>query len=136
MLLADYSLSGIVPLFPQDARRREIMLQVGTTYQQGTILGELLDSPGVFAAYDANNTDGTQIPKMVLEYNCVTDENGNTTLGEEASTDPGQWFRTVPAFFIGTFLTRELVGLDQAAIDAGLGRLVEGSVADGIFMMP
>jgi hypothetical protein len=41
----------------------------------------------------------------------------------------------VPMFIQGEFYTSELTGLDANAITVGLGRLLEGTVSNGVFAM-
>lgn len=92
-------------------------------------------APGVYKAYATGNTDGSQVPKGILEYDCACDASGNITLGTVAQG--GQWGQTqkaVPMFIKGTFYTTELIGLDANAVTV-LGHLNEGSLANGVFRM-
>lgn len=92
---------------------------------------------GVYKAYASGNTDGSQVPKGILEFPCATDSSGNITLGTSAIGGPfGQTQKAAPMFIKGAFLCTELIGLDQNCVDAGLGRLVEGNFTTGIFRMP
>jgi hypothetical protein len=89
--------------------------------------------PGVYKAYAAGNGDGSQIPKGILEYDCATDASGNITLGGSAIGGQfGQTQKAVPMYVQGDFYTTELVGLDANALTAGLGHLLEGTVANGV----
>lgn len=92
---------------------------------------------GEFKAYASGNSDGSQLPKAILEFACAVDSSGKITLGGATGGDDKQrTFDGVPAFFKGTFNTAELTGFDQNCIDVGLGHLISGSVASGVFRMP
>lgn len=93
---------------------------------------------GTFKPYASGNTDGSQFPRAVLEFDCITDGSGNITLGGAVGGDEKQrTFKAVPAFFGGcTFRTSELTGFDQNALDVTAWRLIEGTVASGLVRMP
>jgi len=95
-------------------------------------------TPGQYAAYASGNTDGTQIPKVILMRDCQTDASGNITESPTASQVGGQWgqtYKTTPAYFTGPFSIGDLVGLDANAVTVMGGRLVQGNLTDGgIFM--
>src|SRR5207247_2338692 len=99
--------------------------------------GEVSATPGLYAAYASGNVDGSQNPKMVLEYACATDANGLITFGDVSTGEEyGQKHLTAPAFSFGDFRSEDLpqsgVGaIDATAITNGLGRLLEGSVVTG-----
>lgn len=90
-------------------------------------------TPGVYAAYVATNTDGSQVPKCLLEFDAAVDANGNITLGLQTGGQGGGSFQQtvlqVPAWFKGYFRTSELVGLDAAGA-ALLGKIVQGDLAN------
>jgi hypothetical protein len=91
---------------------------------------------GMFAAYASGNSDGSQTARAILEYACVTDANSNITFG--GATGGGIWGETqlsAPAFFEGYFDCGDLVGLDATAV-GHLGRLISGSVTNGVLGMP
>jgi hypothetical protein len=67
-------------------------------------------------------------------YDVATDANGNHFLGAAASSELGDSLLVVPAYRKGTFRTDELTGLDAAAV-AELGRLIQGSVANGLLQL-
>jgi hypothetical protein len=99
-------------------------------------------SANTFNAYASGNSDGSQWPKCILQFDCVTDVNGNITEGDQSGGgDLGQTSITTPAFVEGTFNCADLTGLDTTAV-AGttnippLGRLLEGSATAGTFRMP
>lgn len=83
---------------------------------------------GKYAAYASGNTDGTQHPVCLLEFDCVTSDRGNIIFGVGV-TNP-EWTKTFTtgAYFKGEFNCAELVGLDANALGI-LGRLVIGASA-------
>jgi hypothetical protein len=87
--------------------------------------------PGAFTAYASGNTDGSQVPKGVLEYDSSTDSNGNIV------TEWGGTLVYGSCYFGGYFATEELVGLDSNAVSAGGWHLVSGTVAGpGVLCIP
>jgi hypothetical protein len=89
-------------------------------------------SQGTAAPYAAANADGSQVARAVMPWECATDSAGNITLGPKAQEGyRGEVFPSVPVYIGGLTLdTKELVGLDQAAVDS-LGRISWGTLADG-----
>jgi hypothetical protein len=125
----DYTGQRLVSLFnPEDARRITVKLPASITYAAGTVLGELTATPGTFKAYASGNADGSQEPKVLLEYACTTDAAGLITWGggEFYEKQPG-----APAYYCGTFACADLVGLDAGAVPK-LGRLINGTATDGV----
>lgn len=93
-------------------------------------------SKGTFGAYASGNADGTQVARCILQYQCATDSSGRITFGPLAIEGyNGEVFPDAPAFVGGFFDTKELVGLDQAAVDA-MGFLKSGTIADGVLCLP
>lgn len=89
-------------------------------------------SKGTFAPYLAGNADGSEVAKGLLQYECATDSAGNITFGPRAVEGySGEVRPDAPMWVEGTFDTKEIVGLDAAAVAAMGGRIVRGSVADG-----
>lgn len=123
------SLGKLDPIYPNgDARTVNVRLAAGT-YVKGTVLGEITATPGIFRPYLAGNSDGSQVARGILQYACVVDASGNTTLaGEFGQTQMG-----VPMYIGGgsVFNTAELTGLDAAAVTALGASLIEGTVAAG-----
>ena len=76
--------------------------------------------PGLYAAYNDSNSDGTQVAKAILEHDVTTDLSGREVL------EYGVGDQTTPAFVHGYFLCSQLVGLDANAV-ADLGGLSQGS---------
>lgn len=86
---------------------------------------------GTFRAYDPTGSDGRQVAKCILQYDVDVDASGNITVG---GGEYGETYKTAPAYFAGTFLTSELIDLDEAAVSQ-LGRLISGTVASGVLRM-
>lgn len=93
-------------------------------------------TPGTFAPYDGDNTDGSQNPTHILQYACVTDASGNVTFGAgpAGTSEFGQTSKGAPAYRSGLFSCADLVGLDANAV-AKMGRLVKGNLQSGEFMV-
>ncbi len=128
--------NGLIPAeFPHEAKTRSVRLKPSATYARGTVLGELTATPGTYGAYASGNADGTQDPKGILQYDCVTDASGNVTFGTSGTSEFGQVFPDAPMYVSGNFYTTELTGLDAGAL-AALGRLTQGVLANGILRMP
>jgi hypothetical protein len=116
------------PLYePEQAKLTHVKLVNSVTYNKGQLLGQITAS-GLWSAYNNANVDGTEVAKRILQYTVTVDASGNHSFG------PNQWgtaAKSVPAFYKGTFKTSELTGLDAAGV-ADLGRLISGTVADGV----
>ena len=121
-------------LFP-DIPHPEINVALVTgTYAMGTLLGEVIATPGTYKPYASASTDGSQNPALILMYACVVDANGNVTLGTTAGAgEQGQFFgKAAPAYMGGSFRCQELVGLDANAITKLAARIIQGTIASGI----
>jgi Bacteriophage lambda head decoration protein D len=118
------------PVFPKGLVRTMNVTLAAGTYVRGQVLGELTATPGKYKAYASGNTDGSQVPKGLLQYSCVVDASGNVTLaGEFAQTQLG-----VPMIMGGGHIwdTTQLTGLDANAITVMGASLVEGTAAAGL----
>ena len=95
-------------------------------------------SAGTYAAYASGNSDGSQLPRCLAKFDYATDATGRVTIGLVAGG--GAWGETewaVPAYFSGTFDTRDLVGIDATALTNWPGaRLLQGTVTAGIVRLP
>jgi hypothetical protein len=120
---------------PEEAKIIEVTFAAGAAnIPKGTLLGEVTASPGVYKAYNDANNDGSQTAKAIAQYDMQIDANGLITLSSVGSTaggESGEKLRAAPAYVSGTFKTTDLTGLDAAAV-TDLGRLIQGTVADGI----
>jgi hypothetical protein len=88
-----------------------------------------------YANYVGGNSDGTEVARCILDRDCATDAGGNITWGPSAVGGyAGDTYKSTPAWFRGFFDTKEILGLDAAAV-VELGRLWSGTVADGVLSM-
>jgi hypothetical protein len=88
-----------------------------------------------FTSYADANTDGSEVARCILSYDCATGPDGMVTFGTVAGTSArGDVYPDAPAYFIGLFATTDLSGLDAAGV-ADLGRLLSGTVANGVLSM-
>jgi Bacteriophage lambda head decoration protein D len=130
--LHTYSNQALTPLY--DAARAKLInvkLPVSVTLARGTVLGELTASPGTAKAYNNANADGSEVAKFVLQYDVATDAAGNVSIG---GGDWGWTQPTAPVFLSGYFRSTELTGLDAPGV-TDLGRIVSGSLADGVLLI-
>jgi hypothetical protein len=131
--IATFGAGRVDPLKdPRDADIEVVNLKVSTSFAAGTVLGEITASPGVYGPYASGNSDGTQNPTHILQYQCVTDASGNVTFGA-GPAGTSEWGRTekgAPAYRSGEFSCADLTGLDANAVTK-LGRLVQGTVSAG-----
>lgn len=88
---------------------------------------------GVLKAYASGNSDGSQIPYGIAQYDMYIDALGNVYLGATSAISQwGEVRKDGPYYFAGTFDTSLLVGLDANAVTAAKWRLVNGTVAAGV----
>lgn len=93
-------------------------------------------TPGTYGPYSATATNGLQLPTGVLQYACTTDASGNVSPG--TSTSGNEWGVTrkyAQMYVQGEFSCADLVGLDMNCITVGFGRLVQGTVTSGRFLV-
>jgi hypothetical protein len=95
-----------------------------------TAVAGVAGTPGTYGPYASGNTDGSQNPKCVLRYACVTDAAGLIYLGDSVATEWGRSSKYTDAWFHGIFRCEDLVGLDATA-RAALGRLLNGTLYHG-----
>lgn len=120
------------PLFNQAGNPLiNVKLAPSLTLARGTILGELSgSSAGTYAAYASGNTNGSEVPKLILAYETTTDASGNCTIGP--ANDQGLSYPYALAYGSGTFKTEELTGLDANAVDVMQATLLRGDLEAGI----
>jgi hypothetical protein len=87
---------------------------------------------GVWKAYASGNSDGSQTPKGLLAYDCVTDGLGNVYLGTSTVSPWGDVRKDVPVYIRGMFDTALLTGLDSTALANANWHLVSGSTSAGV----
>lgn len=131
-----YSINRVDPLKnAEDASIENVNLVASTTYAAGTVIGAVAATPGTYGTYASGNTDGTQNPTHILQYQVTTDASGNVFLGAAASSEWGQSVgKGAPAYRSGYFSCADLTGLDANAVTK-LGRLEAGTVSAGRFQM-
>jgi hypothetical protein len=131
---ATYSNDRLLPLqLTTGDNLPEFPVKLATgTYAQGTILGEVTATPGIYKAYNNANSDGSEVARLILSYGCTVDGSGNIALANEH----GQTRTSVPALMGGTFKTSDLTGLDANGLADLGGRVVKGTVASGIVHIP
>ena len=116
------------------ATKHSINLVPNAVYPVGTVLGEVTATPGTYKAYAAGSSDGSQIPKCLLIFPCITDATGLITYGTVAGSagELATVRKNTPAYFSGPFRVNDLVGLDAAGLTAMGGKLTAGNtVAPG-----
>ena len=129
-LVQTYSRNKLSPLYNDDGQGKvNVQLIASTTYAAGTVLGEVLATPGLYGAYVTGHVDGTQTAKALLEYACVTDASGNITMD-------GEWGATYPSApaYLPTrrqWNAADIVGLDAAGLTALGGVISEGIITAG-----
>jgi len=87
---------------------------------------------GRFTAYNSGNSDGSQLPVGLAAANFKTDALGRVVYGNVPALPPYiSNDLSVPVYVLGFFFTQDLLGLDGNAVTL-LGRLVSGTIADGV----
>jgi hypothetical protein len=91
---------------------------------------------GVLKAYATGNSDGSQIPYGIAQYDMFIDALGNVYLGATSAINQwGEVRKDGPYYFAGTFDTSLLVGLDAGALTAAKWRLVSGTLTAGVLRL-
>lgn len=131
--LDTFAYSGLQPVInPQDARKEAIQLGVSLTLAKGTLLGKRT-SNGLHYAYNDALTDGTQTAVGILEFDVVTDADGNHYLGTNAvASQFNMPHRDASMFTCGTFDPTELTGWDAAAATDLKAR----TLSNGYYLIP
>jgi hypothetical protein len=126
--LNTYGNQGLAPLYDsRGAKQHHLKFGNSLTIVKGTVIGQIT-ATGLGAAYNNANADGSEVAKGIAAYDFTTDGSGVVTLG---GGEQGEKQQTAPVFMSGYFRTSELTGLDAAGV-ADLGKLVSGTVADGV----
>ena len=81
---------------------------------------------GEFDTYDPDATNGLEIPKAICKYDLTTNASKVVTINEKTQL-------AAPVYTSGYFSTKDLRWLDANAITKMGGRLISGSIADGVF---
>jgi len=128
-----WSATRLQPLYrPGQTQQISVKLPASVTYPAGQVLGEVTATPGVYKAYLAAATDGSQNPMVLLEYSCTTDAAGNISQGG----DFGQVYSSTPAYMPTNLsvLAAELTGLDAAGLSKMGGVILEGTITSGTIL--
>lgn len=125
---------GLVPVFDHNMKAEQQRIKLGNslTLAKGTVMGQITGS-GLWIAYLTGAADGSQIPKCVLTYDCVTDGSGNVTIG---GGQQGETYPDAPAYFAGDFNCADLTGLDAGGVTAAKWILLWGSITTGVVRIP
>lgn len=114
-----------------DALAFHVTLATGS-YAAGTLIAEATASLGTFRAHNSAGADGTEVAKAILPYAVTVDASGNHSHGGDIAATT----TSVEAYFSGTFLCSELVGLLPATLTKGNGwRLINGDVTTGVIRL-
>jgi len=106
------------------------------SYARGTILG-IVTVGGLYAAYSNAASDGTQTAAAIAMYDMQVAATGIITFSDDSEATGGdhrETHLTAPVYVAGVFRTTDLVGLDAAAV-AELGRIIRGSLANGLLQV-
>ncbi|HEU4752570.1 MAG TPA: head decoration protein [Armatimonadota bacterium] len=123
-------------IHPEDVRTIAVKLGASLSLARGTVLAQKT-ADSKWYAYNNANADGTETARAILPYDVQTDASGNVTYSSTASQaggEHGQKDTSVPVYVKGTFKTADLTGLDAAGV-TDLGRLISGTLADGILQL-
>jgi hypothetical protein len=91
---------------------------------------------GTFRDYASGHSDGSQVPVGVAPAAFKTDALGRIVYGNVPNLPPYvEVDKTIPVYVLGFFFTQDLVGLDANAITVGLGKLIKGTVAEGVIFL-
>jgi hypothetical protein len=137
-LVFRYAFRGALGSANQDAATTDDTNLTGGagTAVVATPVAGVAGTQGKYNKYASGNTDGSQVPKCILRYDCVSDADGVLTLGLDGTSEHGQTTRSIDAFFTGTFRCEDLVGLDANALSTGKMRLINGTIYHGRVTLP
>lgn len=112
--VSQYNNAGLTPVYDHNQRAECDHIKLGNslTLAKGTVMGQIT-ATGLWKAYASGSVDGSEVPKAILAYDCVSDGSGNITIGGGSM---GETYLTAPAFIVGDFLISELTGLDATAL--------------------
>lgn len=132
--ITTFSGKKLEPFYRPDlAREQAVKLPASVTLARGTMLGEKSATPGTFGAYASGNSDGTERCKGILAFDCVSNASGKIAHTTDGTTgELGEVLESTPAYFGGIFKTSELTGLDENALEDLGGKLISGTLADGV----
>lgn len=124
-------------LNPEDTQTINVKFVAGTgLLAKGQLVGRVTAS-GLYAAYNNGAATGVETAVGALVYDINVGADGKvtyTTTSGQVGDLNGVTHEAAPIYTAGTFRTTDLVGLDAAAV-TDLGRIVAGTLADGILRM-
>jgi hypothetical protein len=120
--------SRVEPFYKEREAPQQHWKLADGTYAAGTVLGKVTATPGQLKAYADANSDGSGVAAGILRDACVV-ASGVITVRDEHG---GGVVQSVPVYYGGVFKTSELTGLDAAAVADLGGKLISGTVADGL----
>ena len=99
-----------------------------------TVTGGATGNAGRFKPWDNDNTDGSEKPKGVLMFDCVTDSNSLITYsatGGQVGGLMGETYLSTPMYIAGYFKQADLVGFNVSVMEAipAFARIVHGVLA-------
>ncbi|MBI1756191.1 MAG: hypothetical protein HYR64_03690 [Fimbriimonas ginsengisoli] len=90
---------------------------------------------GKWAPYASAHSDGTQTARALVAMDVATDPAGRITFGTlSTGGEHGEKYPSAPIYYKGEFKTADLTGLDSNAL-SGFGRLITGSLSDGVLSL-
>lgn len=105
----------------------------GAAVTVATVRNGATGTLGTYAAYSPTATDGSQIARGFLAYDCATDASGNISLASVAgAAEFGATQKDVSMYVSGMFLVSELTGLDTKAVSDLQSRLVNGYIGSTV----
>lgn len=113
----------------------EIRVGASKTLVAGTIMAEVVATPGIYDAYAEGGAGGLDDPSCLLMYDVTTDSAGLIT----SISGPfaiGQADMNVPAYYRGVFQSADIHGDTIAhAIADGMGKLLQGDGTSGLWLI-
>lgn len=134
--IATFGRKMVTPYEHANMAKTEVVSLATGTYSAGQVIGEITATPGTFGAYANGNTDGTEDAKLILAYAYIANADGTVNPGNAASGEWGQTERGAICYRSGCFKTTDLVGLDAPAVVDLNAKIVRGTLADGLIVIP
>jgi hypothetical protein len=131
-----FTSSGYYGSMPLNLMQIEASTLSGGTNPAGAFVHTTIGgNTGQFGKYTPGASNGLEIARRINAYEVAVDSGGKITFGPVAVEGyNGEVSDSATAYVSGYFKTTDLVGLDADAV-ADLGRLVHGTVADGILAL-
>jgi hypothetical protein len=97
------------------------------TIAKGTVLGKVT-SGGKYKAYADANSDGSEVARVIAQYDFTTDASGFVTITNERGASTS---KLAPVYCEGYFRSEDLTGLDANGA-ADLGAILVGDTTTGL----